>query len=300
MIRNKKRANSLIVLVIFINLFACRPLPEDNSGSKTENKFDPVRAYQDIAYQVSLGPRTIGSTAHSKVVEWIDSELQENGWDTQLQVSDWDGNEITNVIGKHEESSPWIVIGAHYDSRFSADRDPSLEKRGKPVPGANDGASGVAVLLELARVIPVNLDKEIWLVFFDAEDNGNLPGWEWSIGANKFVEQLERKPDAVVILDMIGDEDLQIYKEKNSNPTLTDEIWMQAGNLGYTQFIQEYNHRMIDDHIPFLQQDIAAALIIDFDYPYWHTSEDNLDKVSSDSLEAVGNTVLEWLRQFKD
>jgi Zn-dependent M28 family amino/carboxypeptidase len=295
--RNNKRVISLIFLVILINLSACSSFTKNNDKTELEISFNAERAYQDIKYQVSLGPRTIGSAAHSSVVEWISDGLQDNGWNPQLQIFDWDGNEITNVIGKRGEGSSWIILGAHFDTRFTADRDQILEKRELPGPGANDGASGVAVLLELARVIPSNLDKQIWLVFFDAEDNGNLSGWEWSIGANEFVNQLIGKPDAVIILDMIGDSDLNIYKEENSDPALTDEIWLQASNLGYPQFINKFNRRIIDDHIPFLQQNIPASLIIDLDYPYWHTSEDTLEKVSPESLEAVGNTVLEWLKK---
>jgi glutaminyl-peptide cyclotransferase len=257
--------------------------------------FNSERALQDISYQVNLGPRTIGSAAHDRVVEWISSELQISGWTTTIQHFTWNGYNLQNIIAKRGQGAQWIILGAHYDSRFIADRDPDPQKWLRPVPGANDGASGVAVLMELARVIPVNLDKQIWLVFFDAEDNGNYKDWDWLIGSQEFVSTLEGKPDKVVVVDMIGDADLNIYKEKNSEPRLTDEIWDQAKTLGFSQFIPEYKYRVLDDHVPFLQAEIPAIDIIDLDYPSWHTTEDTLDKISADSLEAVGETLLHWL-----
>jgi Zn-dependent M28 family amino/carboxypeptidase len=164
------------------------------------------------------------------------------------------------------------------------------------MPGANDGASGVAVLLELSRVLSSRLDKKIWLVFFDAEDNGNIQGQDWILGSREFVDKLEGKPDAVVIIDMIGDADLNIYWEKNSDPNLSVEIWDAANEIGYSDvFIRQYKYTIIDDHIPFVRAGIAAVDIIDFDYPYWHTTEDTPDKVSPQSLEAVGTTLLHWL-----
>ena len=106
------------------------------------------------------------------------------------------------------------------------------------------------------------------------------------------------QPRAVVIVDMIGDADLNIYKERNSNPSLTDEIWGVANSLGYgQQFIAEYKYSMLDDHTPFLEAGIPAVDIIDFDYPYWHTLADTPDKVSAASLEAVGKTLWTWITQ---
>jgi Zn-dependent M28 family amino/carboxypeptidase len=179
-----------------------------------------------------------------------------------------------------------------------ADRDPVLANQSKPVPGANDGASGVSVLLELARILPTNLGANVWLVYFDAEDNGKLPGGEWIIGSRAFVESLEEKPDAVVIVDMIGDSDLNIFYEKYSDQNLSQEIWRTAARLGYEeQFIMFPRHRLIDDHLPFIQAGIQAVDIIDFDYPYWHTVSDTIDKVSADSLKVVGDVLLAWVME---
>jgi Zn-dependent M28 family amino/carboxypeptidase len=193
-----------------------------------------------------------------------------------------------------------------------SDHDPNIFNQSTPVPGANDGASGVALLLELARILPHQLItnqvgnqtgvKQIWLVFFDAEDNGNIPGWDWILGSRAFVQSLEDKPTAAIIVDMIGDANLKIFQEKNSDPVLTKEIWDQAQALGYTdEFIPYPKHSMIDDHIPFLEAGIPAVDVIDFDYAYWHSTEDTPDKTSADSLKAVGDTIITWLvnKQFE-
>lgn len=264
--------------------------------------FSGYRALQDVEYQTSLGPRTIGSLSHHQTISYIEAELKHNGWNTEIQRMTLMENPIQNVIGSRGEGSPWIILGAHYDSRFIADRDPDPAKRALPVPGANDGASGVAVLLELSRVLPENLQKRITLVFFDAEDNGNIPGWDWILGSQAYAENLlsdsKDLPDYVIIVDMVGDADLNIYLEKNSNPELSSAIWNQAASLGYSDyFIPDAKHAILDDHIPFLRLGIPAIDIIDIDYPYYHTSEDTFDKVSAESLQVVGETLFAWLTQ---
>ena len=205
------------------------------------------------------------------------------------------GHSIKNVIAKRGHEKPQIILLAHYDSRLLADNDSDPTKQGLPVPGANDGASGVAVLLELARTLP-NDSVPVWLVFVDAEDNGRIPGWDWILGSRAFAGSLTDRPKAVVLVDMIGDADLNIYREKTSDQTLTDQIWQSANELGYAdQFINADKFAMIDDHSPFLDKGFHAIDIIDFDYPYWHTVSDTADKVSPASLAVVGNTLLAWL-----
>lgn len=269
-------------------------------ASRVPSQFDGDRALEDVRYQTSLGPRVPGSEAHSQVVDWITSELAAEGWQTSVQESIMMGHTIRNIVARRPASQdgnlPWIIVGAHYDSRLIADQDSEPAKRSQPVPGANDGASGVAVLMELGRVLPRDLQKNVWLVFFDAEDNGNIPGWDWILGSRAFVEELEGKPDAAVIVDMIGDADLNINIERNSNSALSLEIWKQAADLGYSaEFIPVPKYNMIDDHTPFLQAGIPAVDLIDFDYPFWHTTEDTADKVSARSLRIVGQTLATWL-----
>jgi len=284
--------NFLLVTAVGWYVYALRSQPEPAAAS-----FDGERAYADVQTQVAFGPRIPETEGHAKVVEWIREELAKAGWQVEIQESEALGHPIRNIVARRSDTSPQVILGAHYDTRLHADNDPHPENNLKPVPGANDGASGVAVLLELARTLPE--DKvDVWLVFFDAEDNGRFEGWDWTLGSPEFVRNNSVQPRTVVVVDMIGDADLNIYKEYNSDPDLTTEIWETAGSLGYgSKFIPEYKYSMQDDHRPFLEASIPAVLIIDFDYPYWHTVEDTPDKVSAESLEAVGRTLWTWITQ---
>jgi glutaminyl-peptide cyclotransferase len=264
-----------------------------------QDRFDGKRALADVKRQVDFGPRTMGSPAHDRIVEWIQTELKKAGWAAEIKPAAHGTQKIQNIVGRRGEGRPWIILGAHYDSRFFADQDPDPAKRKLPVAGANDGASGVAVLLELARVLPQDLKARVWLLFIDAEDNGNIPGWDWILGTRAFAAQLTEKPDAVVIVDMIGDADLNIYHERQSDARLTAEIWQTAARLKFAQFIDRPKYEILDDHVPFLERGIPAVDLNDFDYPYWHTTADTFDKVSAESLRAVGETLLVWLLEKK-
>ena len=308
------RKTFLIVFSAVVLIGAATAVALWGSGKNREpenptiTQFRGEKAWEDVAYQVAMGPRIPGSEAHLKTGQWIESELKSAGWFVEIQNTEMSGHPIKNIIGKWGAGTPWIVLGAHYDSRMIADRDPDPEMQKQPVPGANDGASGAAVLLEIARVLPSHaanaakpgkgesdISGQIWLVFFDAEDNGGIADWDWILGSQAFVAGLTQQPDAAVVIDMIGDRDLQIYLEKNSDPDLSRQIWEQGQRLGYSQFISEPKYSMLDDHTPFLRAGIPAVDLIDFDYPYWHTTEDTADKVSPESLEAVGNTLIQWL-----
>jgi glutaminyl-peptide cyclotransferase len=281
-----------ILIVGAANLLACASVPEATTVPVT---FDGQRAYADVQTQVGFGPRIPGSEGHAKILEWMRDELIKDGWQVEIQESEALGHPIKNIVARRSDEPPQIILGAHYDSRIFADSDPDPTQRTNFVPGANDGASGVAVLLELARSLPKET-VPVWLVFFDAEDNGRIEGWDWILGSREFVKNNSVQPRAVIIVDMIGDADLNIYKERNSNPELTDEIWEVAKELGYeSKFIPEYKHSMLDDHTPFLEAGIPAVDIIDFDYPYWHTVQDTSDKVSAESLQAVGDTLRAWI-----
>jgi Zn-dependent M28 family amino/carboxypeptidase len=259
--------------------------------------FDGQRAYADVQTQVAFGSRIPGSEGHARIQAWMQQELEAAGWQVEIQTSEALGHPIENLVARRSPEAPQIILGAHYDTRIFADSDPDPIQRNQPVPGANDGASGVAVLLELARLLPEN-SVPTWLVFFDAEDNGRIEGWDWILGSREFVNNNLLQPRAVIIVDMIGDADLNIYKEYNSNPDLMDEIWGVAETLGYeSKFIPEFRHTMLDDHTPFLEVGIPAVDIIDFDYPYWHTVQDTADKVSAESLQVVGETLHAWIVQ---
>jgi glutaminyl-peptide cyclotransferase len=285
----------IIIITIFLSLVIF--LSAMISG-KT-NEFDGNRALEFVKYQVGLGSRIPGSEAHAEAASWIISSLEAQKWEVEIQDTAVSGVPIRNIIAKRGTGKPWIVLASHYDSRIYADRELILENQKLPVDGANDGASSVAILLELARVLPVIDDGQIWLVFFDAEDNGNIPGYDWILGSQYFVSKLDGKPDKVVILDMVGDKDLNIYMERNSDPEINNEIWGVAEQLGYTQFIPSYKYNLLDDHIPFIKSGIKAVNIIDFDYPFWHSRNDTVDKISADSLQIVGDTIIHWLDEFR-
>jgi glutaminyl-peptide cyclotransferase len=281
-------------LLVFLLLggFFLRKLP-----AKSPPRFDGRRAMAHVEYQVALGPRTPGSQAHARVLEWMQEELRRVGWQVRVQEGNFRGHEIRNLIAFRDPAYPRWLLGAHYDSRLSADRDPDPTKRTQAVPGANDGASGVAVLLELARVLP--RDVPLWLVFFDAEDQGRLPGWEdWSLGARYFVQEMTFRPEGVIIVDMIGDADLSLPMDANSDAKLRESLWRVAAESGYGEiFRPQVAYAVIDDHIPFIEAGIPAVDIIDLDYAFWHTVQDTADKVSPRSLEVVGQTLLNWFTQ---
>jgi len=293
------RRHFYVVIGFFCGLLVFLGLAFAGRAPAPAGVFDGQRALAHAAVQMEFGPRTPGSQAHELTQAYLLDTLHEYGWQTEQPQGKLLGQPVHNILATWPgaEGGPWIILGAHYDSRLHADHDPDPALQLHPVPGANDGASGVAVLLELARVLPLNSPQAtVTLAFFDAEDNGGIDGWDWIMGSRLVADGLTELPDAVVILDMIGDADLQIYLERNSDQALAAEIWAMAAELGYADtFINEPKFTILDDHTPFLAREIPAVDIIDFDYPYWHTRQDTLDKISAESLGIVGEVVLAWL-----
>lgn len=264
--------------------------------------FDGQAAFDYLEAQMAFGPRWPGSPGHEAVGDYIVEELEALGWRVEEQPIEYQGVQGRNIIARaNEELEDVIIIGAHYDTRRIADQTPGAAEEELPVPGAVDGASGVAVLLELARTLDLDqVPREIWLTFFDLEDNGSggIEGWGWIVGSTYMAQNLEIEPEAMVLVDMVGDADQQLYYEGNSDPELRAELWAIAADLGYGDvFIPELRYTMIDDHLPFANQGIRAVDIIDFDYPYWHTVEDTADKASAESLLRVGRTLEVWLEE---
>ena len=257
--------------------------------------FDGQRAYQDVVAQCDIGPRDAGTEGNARCAAYIMDQLKAAGWAVETQEFVYQGVQCRNVIGKAGAGDRLLLIGAHFDTRLYADCDPDEANRQKPVPGANDGASGVAVLLELARTLGPP-PYQVRLAFFDAEDNGRINGWPFCVGSSYMAEHLDTRPGAVIIVDMIGDADQQIYYERTSNQQLNQVIWSIAARLGYEKwFIPTPRHSMWDDHTAFLKKGIPAIDIIDFDYPYWHTIQDTRDKVSPESLERVGRVLQAYI-----
>ncbi|HDD60976.1 MAG: hypothetical protein DRI65_03755 [Chloroflexota bacterium] len=282
----------IAIMTIVVGLSGCQTL---KMSQRDLPIFNAERAYRDVEYQLTLGPRIPGTIGHEQILDWMQAELESSKWLVERQELLINGKKVINLIASRG-AGDYILLGAHYDTRILADHDPVPALQNDPVPGANDGASGVAVLLELARTLPEDLPIAIKLVLFDAEDNGGIDDWDWILGSRAFVRELIDKPSAAVIVDMIGDADLEVYYERNSDVTLMEEIWQQARKLGYENiFIPEYRYSMLDDHTPFVEAGIPAVDLIDFSYPYWHTTSDTLDKVSPESLKVIGDTLTAWL-----
>ncbi len=282
----------LSILMAFAFLTSC--------AVDSANDFEGENALHYAEELLTFGPRIPGYAASVSAGEYIRDELSKFGWVVDFQEFTYAGTHLQNIIAMNSDADPEILIGTHYDTRLRSDQEQDPELQMLPVPGANDGTSGTAVLMELARVIQ-DEEKSVWLVFFDGEDQGNLYNWDWSIGAEHFAAQMETYPQEVIIIDMIGDADLNIYKEKRSDELLNEEIWGIARNLGFSDvFINEYKYAMLDDHLPFIELGIKTSLLIDFDYPYWHTQEDTIDKISAESLEAVGQVLTNLLAARQD
>lgn len=269
-------------------------------------QFEADRALALAQAQCDFGPRPSGSPTNRQTGDWIGEVLEAEGWTVETHEFLWNGTPVRNLIAKagpdDADAGP-IMVGAHYDTRLVADQDPDPNRRQEPVIGGNDGASGVAVLLELARVLDKEkLPSEVWLTFFDAEDNGDLPGWElWGIGSTRLAEDLaaaEDLPAAMILLDMIGDEQQLIPFEGNSDPALSQAIFDLAAEMGFGEsFPQIAGPAMIDDHIAFIQKGVPSVDLIDFDYPYWHTTADTCDKLNAASLERVGKLLVRVLEE---
>jgi Zn-dependent M28 family amino/carboxypeptidase len=273
---------------------------------RTVPAFDEVRAFGDLKAQVALGPRVPGTPAHELCLKWIEAELAQAGA-TPVEQAFPDtvygtAYRFTNVRARFGPTGgQWIVLGAHWDTRAVADQDPDTTKRAQPIPGANDGASGVAVLLGLARAFqkePPQVGVE--LVFFDGEDlgkGGDVNGF--CRGSRHYVKALEHPhPALAIVLDMVGDKDLGLYYEANSRQAaknLVERLWAGAKRANAPAFIPEERHNVYDDHAPFLEAGIPGIDVIDFDYPAWHTTHDDVTQVSANSLGQVGRTVLEYV-----
>lgn len=263
-------------------------------------QFDGESALAFVAEQTAMGPRYPGSEGHLQVREWIVDNLTAMGWSAEREDFDYLGFAAQNIYGvANAGKGATIILAAHYDTRARADQSPGQEDTA--VIGAVDGGSGVAVLLELAQTLDLEaIDNEIRLAFFDVEDNGSggIAGWDWIAGSTFSAENLDYTPDALLLVDMVGQVDQEFYFEGNSDPELRAEIWQIAAELGYVDsFIPELKYTMIDDHVPFLRRGITAIDIIDFDYPYWHTTEDTIDKMSAESLAEVGRVIATWLEK---
>jgi hypothetical protein len=301
----KRRIPALFFIVLFL-VCGCRNNPVAKATPTPPPPypaFDNNRAFADLSAQCAFGPRVPATTAHEKGLEFIRVNLTKFADSVQTQPFIWNDPDtgrhipMTNIFGVINPSgSPRIMLSAHWDSRPTADQEVDPLKRRQPIPGADDGASGVAVLLELARGLHDQKPKAcVILAFWDGEDWG--PGEDnMYVGAAYFAKHMMNlKPDEGVLIDMIGQKALKIPIETNSyehSPKLVDKVWKTAADLGLSSvFVQSMPYRIDDDHKPLIQAGIPTIDLIDFDYAYWHTLDDTPDKCSPDSLGFVGKVL---------
>lgn len=271
--------------------------------------FSGDRAYQYAAQQLEFGDRSTGSESNIRMGDWVVEELRILGWDVVIQpFTALDGTPARNIIAIRSAESGSTRTGllmTHYDTRLFADRDPDADNHIQPAPGANAGASGSAVLLELARSLDVNTtDHTICLVFLDGEENGGLDGWEESAGSAQFVRRLDedlprcRSPRFAIYLDLLGGDGHRFYAESTGSAALTTAIWDVGAELGHASvFINEPTWSAVDAHTRFVEMDVPAITMADYAYPHRDTLADTLEQLDPDSLGRVGVTLKTWLER---
>jgi hypothetical protein len=269
--------------------------------------FDQDAAWEYLVEQVSFGPRAPGTDGHEACLDWMIESLRARAdWvepHTFVMADPYgEGSlRLTNVKASFRPEAPVrVAFAAHWDTRPRADRE--VPPSDQPILGANDGASGVAVLMALADVLrddppPFGVD----LLFFDGEDYGREGDLEnYLLGSVRFVEDFPGyRPAALVLLDMVGKENLRIPMEMQSlqqNPTLVRVVFNRALALSLDAFDPVPGRPVHDDHVPFLRRGIPAVNLIDLDYPAWHTLQDTPDQCDPDSLGQVGRLLVALIR----
>jgi Zn-dependent M28 family amino/carboxypeptidase len=263
--------------------------------------FDGAAALRHVERLVALGPRPAGSPASARAREYILGELRAASIAARVEpfeaATPHGRLTMANVVAVVPGRRPDVIlIGGHYDTKWFRDIR---------FVGANDGGSSTAVLLELARALAARpREFAYWIVWFDGEEareswtaTDSLYGSRWMAAE---LARTGRLPRAVLVADMIGDRDLAIRREALSTGWLTDILWTTAARRGFGAHFLPGMLAVEDDHAPFLRAGVPAALLIDFDFPPWHTAGDTLDKVSSRSLEIVGDVLLEALPALEE
>ena len=274
--------------------------------------FNADSAYSYVETMVEFGPRVPNTEAHRKAGDWLAEKMTEFGWSVKTQEADlkaFDGTVLKarNIFAQiNPDAGSRLLLLAHWDCRPWADQDPDPAKRSQPVDGANDGASGVGVLLEIARQLGINgTERGVDILFVDAEDWGSDGDEDsWAMGTRYFTENpviAGYKPAQAILLDMVGSPEARFgveYFSGQSNPALINEVWSAAAALGHGKYFHNgFGGAVTDDHVQLIEHGIPAIDIIDyregdgFD-PVWHTSLDGMHNISRDTLGAVGETIL--------
>ena len=319
LVHKRKGSIQLLFLCVMFCLSACVDLVGDRKNAvnnalhaaANQPKFDAQRAFAYLEKQCEFGPRPPGTAAHRKTQAYLFAELQKYADTAVLQPLQFQAKteklHLNNILAEFGKvGGETLLLAAHWDTRPMADLDATPENRDKPILGANDGASGVAVLLEIARILKEHPpQRRVIIILFDGEDYGGTTD-EMFIGSRFFAKSMTTrlyqrwKPDYGILLDMVGDKDLQLPIEGfswNANRQFAEVLWHRARELGLTVFQHRVGPRIMDDHVPLIQAGIPMVNIIDFTYPHWHTLEDTVDKCSPKSLEIVGTLVLSVIYQ---
>jgi Peptidase family M28 len=274
-------------------------------------EFDGTRAFGYLEQQMRFGPRIPGTSAHEQTGDWILAQLRSRADTVIVQdithtTKSGQVLHLRNFLARFRPAqADRVLYLAHWDTRPHADQSANLAAQRQPVPGADDGASGVAVLLGVADALKAKPPAiGVDLLFVDGEDYGDFAdSSDVLIGSRYFAahQPAGYPPLFAVLFDMVGDKNLQVYVEGNSQsvaPEVVDRVWRAAGELGYGNiFVPQVRHTLIDDHVSLQNAGIHAIDVVDFDYPYWHTTDDTVDKVSAASLQVVGDVAMAVLRE---
>lgn len=277
--------------------------------------FSGDRAMELLVQQCEIGPRTPGSPGNAELRQLILKLARKQRLSASELCFDVDNPmgegqvELCNiVVSAGPAGGDRLWLGAHFDTRPISDKDPDPAKRDLPLVGANDGASGVAVLLHLMELFGEQMPAQgVDLLFLDGEDSGTAgKPMEYCLGSAHLAQTYQDfghplssgNCQGVIILDMVGDRDLVIPQEEYSrrySPQLLNKVYERAAKLGLTAFVFEPGPPVYDDHVPFIQAGLPAIDLIDFDYPQWHTAADTPEACSAASLEQVGRLMVDLL-----
>jgi hypothetical protein len=299
--------NNLLILL----LAACQARAGAGKGAKATREFNGQTAFTYIEQQMAFGPRIPNTPGHDKMGDWLAAQLRQRA-DTVIvqtftpKTSKGVTLRLRNFFARFRpEATDRVLFLAHWDTRPKADKSANLGQQQLPVPGANDGASGVAVLLGVADALKARAPGiGVDLLFVDGEDYGDFnDSTETLLGARYFAAHLPigYTPLFAVLFDLVGDKDLQFLQEgfsMSKAPEVVQRVWQVANQLGYGQvFAPRAGEALTDDHVPLQQAGIHAIDVIDFTFPYHHTTEDTIDKVSAESLQIVGDVAVALVRQ---
>jgi hypothetical protein len=272
-----------------------RPEPVPTPGPGV---FDSQRAMGIVTFLTALGPRVAGSDALTAAAERIEEELQDRGWQVEVQEFELDGVIRRNIVAKAGEGEA-ILVGTHYDSSPLADLDPDEAARLTPPAGANDGASGTAVLLELASALDKErLPGQVWLVFFDGQYGSD--GQPVAAGVQAWIEQTPpaEAPQAAALTALVGGAKQQFSIDQASDPVLSQQLWEVAEQLGYAAwFIPEPQAGLDLGQAALAGLGGPVAVIAGSDSPVWRTSLDTTEQIDPESLGRVGRTLQVYLER---